>query len=197
MTNFDYPTPPMPFGAPNPFSVATGDTLIGSVVAFAGELRIKDKDSGEFKTNPLLLGWLLCDGRSVNVAEYPELFAALGYRYGGNNDAFNIPDYQGQFLRGVSGSAASTENRTPAKHGGRNEVGSTQLHAVQAHSHEYIKVQLGTTAIGDPPSTTAAQPPQVAKTNGTFINSGTSKQISDRETRPDNTFVYWLIKARS
>src|SRR5688572_22131276 len=46
-------------------------------------------------------GWMLCDGRKLGTADYPELFAVLGYLYGkaGNGDQFLIPDYRGLFLR--------------------------------------------------------------------------------------------------
>jgi microcystin-dependent protein len=38
-------------------------------------------------------GWMLCDGRLLEVEQYPELFAALGYLYGGSDNSFKIPDY--------------------------------------------------------------------------------------------------------
>lgn len=38
--------------------------------------------------------WLVCDGRAVSRAVYPELFAAIGTRYGGGNGSitFNLPN---------------------------------------------------------------------------------------------------------
>ncbi|MFL0202128.1 phage tail protein, partial [Exiguobacterium acetylicum] len=38
-------------------------------------------------------GWLLCDGSTLNRADYPELFAAIGENYGGNGSTtFKIPN---------------------------------------------------------------------------------------------------------
>lgn len=35
--------------------------------------------------------YLLCDGLAYKVAEFPDLFDAIGYDYGGNGDFFNVP----------------------------------------------------------------------------------------------------------
>ena len=45
-------------------------------------------------------GWLECDGSSVPVSIYEDLFDAIGYTYGGSGANFTIPSYQGMFLRG-------------------------------------------------------------------------------------------------
>lgn len=36
-------------------------------------------------------GYLLCDGASYDPADYPELFAAIGYHFGGSGSAFQVP----------------------------------------------------------------------------------------------------------
>lgn len=38
------------------------------------------------------LGWLICDGRLLVASVYKELYDVIGYRYGGENGAFYIPD---------------------------------------------------------------------------------------------------------
>ena len=47
-------------------------------------------------------GWFLCDGRSLPVSSYSELFAAVGYAYGGGGTAFRLPN-QSQISPLVSG----------------------------------------------------------------------------------------------
>jgi microcystin-dependent protein len=37
-------------------------------------------------------GWLRCDGASYNTVDYPELFAVLGYTFGGSGASFNVPN---------------------------------------------------------------------------------------------------------
>ena len=53
-------------------------------------------------------GFLTCDGRSLKKSEYAELFAVIGYTYGGSGDDFNIPNFSdGKFMRSIGGNAAA------------------------------------------------------------------------------------------
>lgn len=45
--------------------------------------------------------WALCDGGAESKAARPELFAVLGYRFGGSGDVFYRPDMRGLFVRGA------------------------------------------------------------------------------------------------
>jgi len=45
-------------------------------------------------------GYLLCNGASILVANAPQLFAVIGYSYGGGGASFLLPNFQGMFLRG-------------------------------------------------------------------------------------------------
>ena len=36
--------------------------------------------------------WLLCDGGTMNVSDYPALYAAIGNLYGGNDTVFTLPN---------------------------------------------------------------------------------------------------------
>ncbi len=49
-------------------------------------------------------GWLVCDGREVSRAAYPELFDAIGETYGAGNGAntFNLPNLIGRFPEGAA-----------------------------------------------------------------------------------------------
>jgi len=68
--------------------------------------------------------YLYCNGASVAVASYPQLFARIGYSFGGSGAFFNIPDGRGAFLRGMDdtpnstfvGSAASNNINTSVAH---------------------------------------------------------------------------------
>lgn len=57
-------------------------------------------------------GWLSCDGSSQLVASYPNLFAAIGYTYGGAGPNFNLPDTQERLSVGMGNmGGASAANR--------------------------------------------------------------------------------------
>ncbi|MDO9396568.1 MAG: tail fiber protein [Herbiconiux sp.] len=43
------------------------------------------------------LGWLLCQGQSLDISEYDTLFNLIGTTYGGDGEStFNLPDLQGR-----------------------------------------------------------------------------------------------------
>lgn len=67
-------------------SITSGQVPVGSVVAYAG--------SPSALTHIEQTGWMLCDGRTLEAAIYPELFATLGHSQGGEGASFAIPDYR-------------------------------------------------------------------------------------------------------
>jgi microcystin-dependent protein len=62
------------------FSVSTGD-----VIFYAAS------------TPPT--GYLKANGASLSTATYPNLFAAIGYTFGGGGSSFNVPDLRARFIR--------------------------------------------------------------------------------------------------
>jgi microcystin-dependent protein len=48
-------------------------------------------------------GSLLCDGGSYDTGDYPLLFDAIGYIWGGSGSSFNVPDMRENFALGVGG----------------------------------------------------------------------------------------------
>jgi microcystin-dependent protein len=70
------------------------DTLpVGSILAYAA-----DTLDATLSTH-----WQFCQGGQMNKAQYPDLFAAIGYSNGSGADPniFYLPNLQGYFLRGV------------------------------------------------------------------------------------------------
>lgn len=62
-------------------------------------------DVGDVKmvaTNFAPPGWLKCNGATVSRTQYPDLFAAIGTRFGAGDGSttFNLPDLRGEFVRG-------------------------------------------------------------------------------------------------
>lgn len=202
-----------PIMPPVPFThILPGSVPVGTVVAYAGQTTNvtlspplgQDSPTANIET----MGWMFCDGRTLPVVQYPELFRVIGTIYGSSgNDTFNIPDYRGQFLRGLwldrsSDSSnsqtiktASQDQRTKPPGGDQNGVGSTQPFALQYHEHDY------TYAMADKTSTEGAAAgspaPSVKLTeNGPqkSPNYQTAVQVSQYETRPSNVFVNFIIK---
>ena len=42
--------------------------------------------------DPVPNAFMLCDGSSLNKYDYPDLYAIIGYQYGGADDVFNLPN---------------------------------------------------------------------------------------------------------
>ena len=138
-------------------------------------------------------GWMVCDGRSLDVSRFPRLFAVLGSLYGtAGKGQFNLPDYRGVFLRGVDNGAGvdpdTGKRRKPNGDEGYAGVGSMQCDAFQLHQHHYTGVQDTATAQpGNPAAVTNPKPLE------------TVEPVSGRhssETRPRNVAVYFIIKTR-
>ena len=120
-------------------------------------------------------GWLACNGVSASTTgTYAALFGVIGYSYGGSGGFFNIPDFQGAFLRGF-GSPTTSRNLSYAS----DAIGTYQPSQMGSHSHS-----LGTSNNG-------------VNTNigSAFVANGVNVQTSTTtETRPYNYAVAYYIK---
>lgn len=68
-------------------------------------------------------GWLLCDGSSVAVATYQDLFNKVGYTYGGAGANFNLPNLSGRSVFGLDDMGVSASGRVTAS--GATTLGAT------------------------------------------------------------------------
>lgn len=191
-----------------PLSAQQCGVPVGTVVAYMG--------------NVVPENWMIADGRPLSRTDFRPLFDAIGTAHGsgyqGENRVadFNLPDLRGQFLRGVDRSDAGASSgrdvaaeRRPAAPGGNTglDVGTVQDAATQMprvpftaeaageHSHEYTHTpvhrdqgnkgtfwHLGSNPVGARTSTDGQHRHTIAG--------------GDRETRPRNVAVYWIICAK-
>lgn len=78
-------------------------------------------------------GWLPCHGQSLSAANYPSLFAAIGYLYGGEGDTFLLPDLRGLFPRGLDAGRGLDPGRqlgTTQQSGAPNITGNVLRHTL-------------------------------------------------------------------
>jgi len=87
-------------------------------------------------------GFLFCDGSAVSRTTYADLYSIIGTAHGTGDGSttFNLPDYRGRFLRGVTTDAGRDPDyttRTAMNTGGNTGglVGSIQGDAYRAHYH--------------------------------------------------------------
>ena len=74
-------------------------------------------------------GYLICDGTSYSTSTYANLFAVLGYTFGGANNSFLVPNYQDRMPIGVN----SIANTIGSKGGTANNIISASN--LPAHDH--------------------------------------------------------------
>lgn len=73
-------------------------------------------------------GWLLCDGRSLATATYPQLFSVLGYTFGGSGCHFNLPNPKDRVV-GIAGSSHSAGYSTGS------ETHTLSANEMPSHTH--------------------------------------------------------------
>jgi microcystin-dependent protein len=66
-----------------------------------------------FGTETVPSGWLECNGSTLYVSDYPELYAYIGNKFGGTiNSTFKIPDLRQRFIRGFDKGRGLDPNRS-------------------------------------------------------------------------------------
>ena len=188
------------------FSQAKGEAVpVGTIIAWAGEAQ---------SVPP---GWALCYGQSLKRGRYPELFAAIGTSWGGQNSKrFNLPDLRGRFIRGAdagSGRDPDADKREASRLGGNETgVGSVQDDSFQNHSHwqqphsHLVHMHGGALKVteqsmGPVVSRTHERPPEAshdakAEIRGASKYGTSSPCKTGEETRPKNAGVSFIIKIK-
>jgi len=115
-------------------SVNYNTQWINQVVAPAGVI-------SQFAGTTPPIGYLLCEGQSLSASAYPDLFATIGYAYGGSGSSFNIPNLKGRIP--VGRDSAQTEFDALAETGGAKTHTLTiaempsHTHTTPNHSHTF------------------------------------------------------------
>ena len=170
-------------------SADAGFTPIGTIIAVMG--------------NDAPANYLPCDGRVVNISDYPELadyfkeqFGSSNYFGGDGTTTFGIVDLSGEFLRGAGTNSHSGQ-------GSGAEVGehqnATEIQASQSNNNtlfEYCGNQ------GDSWNKRYKDADyEVAVANGSYYRvSGTYNEANDAggiTTRPTNTSVLFCIATKN
>ncbi|MBO5912492.1 MAG: tail fiber protein [Clostridia bacterium] len=47
-------------------------------------------------------GYLICDGSSLSRVDYPDLYEAIGYKYGGSDDTFKLPTIENHIIKALN-----------------------------------------------------------------------------------------------
>jgi microcystin-dependent protein len=93
-----------------------------------------------FAGSSVPIGYVLCDGQSLNTTTFANLFAVIGYTYGGSGSSFLVPNLKGRVPVGID--AAQAEFNVRGETGGEKTV---TLTASQIPTHSHPNSLTGTT----------------------------------------------------
>lgn len=80
------------------------------------------------------IGWLMCDGRTVNRSDYPTLYSVIGTTFGSTNASnFKLPDLRGR-VHGDAGSGTSLTSRDIGDVIG-TETHTLTINEIPSHNH--------------------------------------------------------------
>jgi microcystin-dependent protein len=84
-------------------------------------------------------GYLTCDGSVVLTSLYPDLFAAIGYTWGGSLSSFNLPDLRRKTTVGSGGTETTILSSYVGAVGGTENT-ILQKENIPSHTHSYDAV---------------------------------------------------------
>jgi microcystin-dependent protein len=120
-------------------------------------------------------GFIKANGASISTSTYSDLFAVIGYTFGGSGGSFNVPDLRGEFLRGWDDGRGVDS--------GRN-FGSSQTDELKSHTHSVPTWTYNVHAADF----------SRAYSRGTNASSVTTGATGGTETRPRNIALLACIK---
>lgn len=170
----------------------SSDAPVGTIIPYSGDAKTQ-------RDTLKAAGWLICDGAELSQTEYKELFDTIGQAFGSPADGrFNIPDFRGLFLRGVSedsGNDPDAASRTALHDNGNagNAVGSFQPWATGKPRKDFTAT-IPKNKIGNSKLDKGACVDDAGKYRDEDGYGDTDGTGGDKETRPINVYVYYLIK---
>jgi microcystin-dependent protein len=149
-----------------------------------------------FAVSAAPVGYLECNGRSLNTTIYSELFNVIGYSYGGSGNAFNLPDLRGEFVRGWDHNRGVDSGRALGSR--QDDAFGSHNHTLTdpGHAHSYsLPDNSNGAGSGDAyASIYAANNPAYGRSTSSTTTGITIASIGGTETRPRNVALLPCIK---
>ena len=137
------------------------------------------------------IGWLFCRGEAVSRTTYNRLFLVIGtiYGTGDGSTTFNLPNFQGAFLRGLN--YTGTSNIAGYTTG---QIGAFVADKTREHTHDIYIVEPGQNKQVDDTIKTTTVQNNVVTIASTANGKDNRGQALGSETVPYHTMVNYLIK---
>lgn len=133
-------------------------------------------------------GFALCDGTQYQTSALPNLFAAIGYTWGGSGLEFNVPDLRGRTLIGAGpvyalgavggGITNLTQGMLPPHSHGVTDPGHVHTITDPQHAHGQEVVNNGTAGVAGTQGASTAN----TTTVGTTANAATGITVDSAQT---------------
>lgn len=94
-------------------------------------------------------GYVLCDGSQVSIAEYPELYKAIGDKYNTASTKagyISVPDLRGRFVVGVD---PNDPDYSSIGNTGGEKRHQLTVNEMPSHTHSYDRIRIETRKWGD------------------------------------------------
>ncbi|WP_273756446.1 phage tail protein [Bartonella sp. MM73XJBT] len=147
-------------------------------------------------------GWLLCDGATYERKDYPQLFKAIGDKWGkDSNTTFKVPDFRGLFLRGFDDGRGLDTNRQFADEQQDSIKSHTHICTIEeagghTHNFQYNGVGWSANDIGRRnPFYHYEVMTGRTQSAGAHTHKITISSTGETETRPVNATVVYAIKS--
>jgi hypothetical protein len=140
-------------------------------------------------------GYILANGQSLTTAAYPNLFANLGYTFGGSGANFTLPSMQGYFLRGLDTTGTVDPNGASRVLGSVEAQGTAVNGLIDTGHNHPIYSQYGG-AYGNGGGGSPGLLANISSNNlqNLSIGTGYAALAGDSETRPKNIAVNYCLK---
>lgn len=122
---------------------SAGEPLPAADVNDAHQKIVDNRPTGEitmFAGSSAPTGWLICDGSAKDTTTYADLFAVIGYTYGGSGATFNLPNLQGNIPVGLD--SGDTDFDTLGETGGA-KTHTLSIAEIPNHNHEMVDMVKG------------------------------------------------------
>lgn len=106
-------------------------TIIRDMHQFELNLTLQIGDYKYSASNQNKNGWLICDGSSISIDEYPDLFAVIGTTFGSGEGYFNLPNFLGR----VPGNVGDSGNYHSRGESVGTDTNTLSVEQLPAHNH--------------------------------------------------------------
>ncbi len=128
-------------------------------------------------------GFLLADGSEYATVDYPELFAVIGYVYGGSDDVFNVPRLVDRVVVGSGGDFSLGDS-------GGEQTHTLDVSEIPSHSHT-IPATITTLAV-EPGEISVLSPVPIISSN----TGDTGGSLAHNNMQPYQSLTYLIYAGR-